>query len=316
VLATTSEADALVGREALAIVTLPAPVAARRAGLSDAERRQLVRTALGGVIDGFGPDLIAVDTFPSGPHGELAGVKTDRHTRRALIRRSVPDATADALTAGLGDYDLAILAGDPEPLIVELPIAVRHVPPITSIEASCLADRATARRLLGLPDGRLILVAAGGGGDLVGMERARVIAEAVVRVAPELTPVLAVGPLARDWSPRPEPKIRTLRTAALASLLAAFDGAFAPAGYNTAHELAKARVPAALSAQPRPFDDQAARAARFEKAGFARALTTTSDDAVAEAIAWMATARIPELEAGGADRAAEALLDLVTGGRR
>jgi predicted glycosyltransferase len=98
-------------------------------------------------------------------------------------------------------------------------------------------------------------------------------------------------------------------------VLAAFDGAFAAAGYNTAHELARARVPAALFAQPRPFDDQAARAARLAAAGFACVLASTSDEAVAGALAWMATARVPELEPGGADRAAEALLDLATGGR-
>src|SRR5262245_10942621 len=85
------------------------------------------------------------------------------------------------------------------------------------------------------------------------------------------------------------------RAAPLAPLLAAFDGAFAPAGYNMAHELAKARVPAALFAQPRAFDDQAARAGRFAAAGFARALGTTTDDAIAGALAWMGSARVAEV---------------------
>ncbi|HEX4418148.1 MAG TPA: hypothetical protein VH165_09640, partial [Kofleriaceae bacterium] len=86
-------------------------------------------------------------------------------------------------------------------------------------------------------------------------------------------------------------------------------------------ELARARVPAALFAQPRSFDDQAARAARFAGAGYAYALTgvatggTTgfADDAIAAALAWMTRARVPVLPADGAERAAEALIALVIG---
>jgi len=371
VLATTSQAHALLAAEPLAIVALPAPAAARRAGLSDAERRRLVRAALAGAVEGFGPDLIVVDTFPSGPHGELAGLADLGHrARRALVRRSVPDARDEALLAGLGGYDLAILAGDPVPQRVELPIAALHVPPITLVEPADALDRPAARAALGLPDGRAILVAAGGGGDPEAVARATAIAGAILRVAPDVTPVLALGPLAPDeamrdagfrpidaapdvarFAPRhrapdeatpganlrasgatPEPpalaarssaqgqavrgsQLRVLRTAPLAQLLAAFDGAFTPAGYNTAHELAKAGIPAALFARPRPFDDQAARAARFVAAGFACGLSGTADDHVAAALAWMATARVPALETGGADRAAEALLDLATGAR-
>jgi UDP-N-acetylglucosamine--N-acetylmuramyl-(pentapeptide) pyrophosphoryl-undecaprenol N-acetylglucosamine transferase len=317
VLATTSQAHALLAPEPLAIVTLPAPTAARRAGLSDAERRRLVRAALDGVVEGFAPDLIVVDTFPSGPHGEIAGLGDPAglapRAKRALVRRSVPELREDALLAGLGDYDLAVLAGDPAPQDAVLPIPTLRVPPITLAEARDGLDREAARASLALPDGRAILVAAGGGGDPDAAARALAIAEAIVRVAPEVTPVLALGPLAPDRATAPGAKIRVIRIAPLAPVLAAFDGAFAPAGYNTAHELAKARVPAALFAQPRPFDDQADRAARFASAGFACALASATDDAIARALAWMATARVPELEAGGADRAAEGLIDLVTG---
>ena len=268
-----------------------------------------------------------------------------------------------------------MLAGDPGPQRVEVPIPSLHVPPITLVEARDLLDRAAARAALGLPDGPAILVAAGGGGDAEAAGQARAIAEAILRVAPEVTPVIALGPLAAPPDGRaasagakiqtvqvaaPEgravsagarihtvqvaaphgragtddariqtvqvapregraaitgARIRTVQLAPLAPLLAAFDGAFAPAGYNTAHELAKARVPAALFARPRPFDDQAGRAARLVAAGFARALAAFTDDAIAGALAWMASARVPELAGDGADRAAEALLDLATGGR-
>lgn len=334
VLATTSEAHSLLAGEPLAVVHLPAPLAARRAGFSDAERRRLVRGTLDGVAESFAPDLIVADTFPSGPHGELAGVF--ERARRAIVRRSVPDERdGDAtLTQGLRDFHLAIIADDPlpVPLATPLPIPSQRVPPITIAEAREGKSREAARAELGLPlAGRAILVAAGGGGDPDAHVRAQAIAETVLRVAPDTLVVLALGPLATAQRalasaaplptsvsaplPSPTAAVRVVHATPLQPLLAAFDGAFSPAGYNTAHELAKAAVPAALFAQARPFDDQAARARRFAEASLACAMTDFGDDAIERAMAWMTTAPRPSIEAGGADRAADALLDLATGAR-
>jgi UDP-N-acetylglucosamine--N-acetylmuramyl-(pentapeptide) pyrophosphoryl-undecaprenol N-acetylglucosamine transferase len=317
VLATTSEAHALLAAEPLAIVRLPPPLAARRAGFSDLERRRLVRGALEGVVEAFAPDLIACDTFPSGPHGELAGIGVGR-ARRALIRRTIPADRAhdEALARGLADYDLAIVADDPIALPAELAIPMLRVPPITIAEGGDGLSREAARAALALPaTGRCVLIAAGGGGDREAGDRAREIAEAIARLAPGTTVVLAPGPLAPD-PVRASPEIRIARAAPLQPLLAAFDAAFAPAGYNTAHELAKAGIPAALFALPRPFDDQAGRAARFARAGLGYELRRFDDEAIAAAIAWTASPRAPApgpgIEACGADRAADALLDLVT----
>ena len=96
-----------------------------------------------------------------------------------------------------------------------------------------------------------------------------------------------------------------MQAAPLSPYFAAFDGAIAPAGYNTTHELALAGVPAALFAQARPFDDQAARAERFG----ATVLHSFDDGAIRRALDTMKPLRA--IEAGGADRAAKALLDLV-----
>ncbi len=122
--------------------------------------------------------------------------------------------------------------------------------------------------------------------------------------------MLAAGPLARGGIVG-DAGVRRIEEAPLQPLLAAFDGAIAPAGYNLAHELTKAGVPVALFAMARPFDDQAARAARFEAAGIGRAIARIDDAHVAAAVAWMAKARRPSIASGGADRAADALLGLV-----
>jgi predicted glycosyltransferase len=310
-LATTSEADALIAAERPACVRWPAPAAAREAGLDDAARREIAARVLRGAVEGFRPDLLVTDTFPTGPHGELAGLVREI-PRRALVRRSVrPERAAEALLrAGIADYHLAVVPDDPgEHRAEALPIPVKRVPPITLREAAEALPREEARRRLGLPrDARVILVAAGGGGDPEAAALAARLAEAVA--ATGALAALAAGPLSRARRARRGPA-HVIREAPLQPTLAAFDGAFAPAGYNLAHELAKAGVPAALFAMPRPFDDQEARARRFAEAGLAYALAAPAE--APAALAWMLSAPRPSLPAGGADRAAEALLALVSG---
>ncbi|MCL2447649.1 MAG: hypothetical protein FWD17_01745 [Polyangiaceae bacterium] len=314
-LATTSQADALLAVEPIASVRWPAPVMARRSGWPDNRRADVAARVVRGAIEAFRPHLLVTDTFPFGPHGELSGV-VRRVPRRALVRRSVrPDRAAEAPPAsGLRDYELAIVPDDPGRLAGEaLPMPVVRVPPITLFEADEGLGREEARERLGLTgQERVILVCSGGGGDDDAALDAARAAEAIARIPRGPCPVLAMGPLARGVStPR---GIRRLEQTPLQPLLAAFDGAIAPAGYNLAHELAKAGVPLVLFARPRPYDDQEGRASRFEHAGIARALTRIDDETVTAAVAWMERAPRPSIAAGGADRAAEALLDLVAQG--
>ncbi len=307
-LATTSEADPLLREPELVVVRLPAPATARGAKFSDDERRRLVRGVIEGALGSFGPDLLVVDTFPSGPHDELAGIATD--AKRALVRRAVPaeKAREAALARGLDAFDLAIVAGDPGIVDVSLPVPALHVPPITISEARLARDEARTR--LGLArDGRIALVASGGGGDADAAAHASTIARALEGAEPGLTVVRARGPLDRESDD-------ALRIAPLAPYLSAFDVAFTSAGYNTSHELAKARVPTVLWAEPRPYDDQAARVDRFVKAGHAVLLADFTSGAIASALERARALRPAKMETGGADRAADALLDLATGGRR
>lgn len=286
VLATTSEADALLRASPAAVVRLPSISAARGAGFSDAERRALSAATLRGVVDGFAPDAVVSDTFPNGPHGELAWLGT--RVKRAVVRRAVPDESADVLTSGLGDVAAVIVASD-----AGLP---GDVPPIVLAPPRLSRDEARAR--LGIQGGaRAVLVTCGGGGDAEAVARARDLAAEVRRCG--ATAIEALGPLAGS------------HLAPLGAYLAAFDGAFSPAGYNTAHELASAGVPAALWACARPYDDQAARARRLAASGHAIELAE-----VAEALAWMARARIEPLAANGAELAAARIVALVTGGAR
>lgn len=319
-LATTSEADSLLtARDTLAVVRLPAPVRARAANLSDVERRRVTRAVLEALVRAQAPDVLVVDTFPSGPHEELAGIASrawDGDLRRVLVRRSMARMTRDAdlVTAGLDVYDRVLVADDPSPHDRSGDPKVLRVPPITLTEANdARLSRVEARRDLGLPaDGRAVLVMAGGGGDADARERACTIARAIAERDSTIV-ALALGPLSRV---RPcLDRVHLIDRAEIAPLLAAFDGVFAPAGYNTAHELAKARIPAALYAQSRPFDDQRERAERFAAAGFAVALGDDTSD-IARALEWMSRDYAPRatIEPEGARRAAEGILALVTRG--
>ncbi len=312
-LVTTSEADTLLAGEPLALVRLPAPLAARRAGFSDTERRRLVRACLEAALSAFAPDVLVADTFPEGPHGELAGAREAR-ARRVLVRRHIPPERLadDALAVGLERYELAILAGDPVALEANLPMRCVHVAPITRADASALAPRAEARARLGLPAlGRIVLVTSGGGGDASAAARAARLAEVLVDLDPSLLVAVTCGPL-EAAPPSLPPRVVALRVAPLAPWLLAFDGAFSAAGYNTAHELALAGVPAALFASPRPFDDQRARARRFAAAGLAFSLEHDDAGAIRAALTWIDQAERPSLTTGGAAQAADAVLDLAT----
>ena len=316
-LLTTSEATALYDDPSITVVRLPSPKNAQRAGIPDAARRRLVRSLVDSAAESFAPDLLVIDTFPKGPHGELEGLLR-APAKRALVRRDVHAARAadDVSHAGIERFDLVVLAGDPGP--IEEPQGTRHsvhVPPITMYEPEDALTRQAARGELGIPDdARAILIAAGGGGDAGGNATAIAIAESVVKLDQDAHVVLLEGPLRERSTAALPSRARTVTVTPLSRYLSAFDRAFSAAGYNSAHELAKAGVPTALFAEPRPFDDQRARAERFERAGLAHFVESVSDETISRALAWKPPSKVAAIGIHGADRAADALLALVVGG--
>jgi UDP-N-acetylglucosamine--N-acetylmuramyl-(pentapeptide) pyrophosphoryl-undecaprenol N-acetylglucosamine transferase len=310
-LATTAEADPLFfGRPSVATLRLPTQAGARAAGWTDAERRYVVEQVLLGAAEGFSPDVLVVDTFPSGPHAEAAHLLREVPLR-VLVRRTVrPEKRrARALSEGLDLYDLVVVPDDPSPLPPEaLGARSVRVPPVTLGEASAGLSRAEARRALGLPrTGRCALVGVGAGGDEDAAEAALRVVELLHQAAPSYLAVVAESPLSAAGALG---QARSVRVAPLQRYLAAFDVAVAAAGYNTAHELAKAAVPTVLYAQDRPFDDQAARAKRFADAGLAVELGEMTADGLREALAKARALKPQPPAAGGAEAAARAIWSL------
>jgi predicted glycosyltransferase len=302
-LATSSRAEALLAFAGVPAIRLPPLAESLGAGFGDGDRRRLAAGVLEGIAEGFAPDVLVADTFPSGPDLEAAGL-IDRVPLRVLVRRTIrPERAADAAArAGLERYDLIVLPGDPGPSEPG-PAGLRsvRVPPITIVPAGGMAGREEARRALGIPEGRVALVACGGGGD---PEAAGIVAAVAenLREDGRFAPFVATGPLARGVPNPPVPLARWLR---------AFDAAVLAAGYNSAHEAAAAGLPLALFARPRRFDDQAARARRFEAAGLAVRLPSLDAVAIRRALDDLPSPR--PLQADGARAVARAVLDLAEG---
>jgi UDP-N-acetylglucosamine--N-acetylmuramyl-(pentapeptide) pyrophosphoryl-undecaprenol N-acetylglucosamine transferase len=300
-LATTSEADALLRATEISALRLPSTAAARRQGLPISAYRRLSRGVLQGLLEGFAPELLVVDTFPAGPHLELEPIVA-QVPLRALIQRSVTEESArrPEMTTARGLYHLTIAPADPTPL-APLWRGMKGIPPITLPVP--LLPRDEARRALGLDPGeRVALLNPGGGGDPDALAFAERLRAPLERRHYRI--FFAAGPLAHD---RPEAR----RLCPLKPFLRAFDVAFAAAGYNSAHELAEAGVPTALFAGPRPFDDQRGRAARFQKAGLAVALNSDDPAAVLEALDLLEALVPPPLATGGAAAAASLLAALL-----
>lgn len=287
-LATTSQAHDLVRWSGVPAVGLPPP-----GTLPEAERRALLRGALRGVVEGWRPDVLVVDTFPEGPHGEATDA-LDAVGRCVLIRRTVrPDRAAEpAVARGLSRHQLVIVPDDPDPQPLPDHPACLRVPPVV-LDAG---DEPAARRALRRPDGPSVLVACGGRGD----PDSAAFGEAARAACGALgwpPPVVVDGLLDGGERAVPTPAARWL---------GAFDVVVASAGYNTAHECAARGLPAVLYARERAFDDQRARALRFAALGLAVAVERPEE--VAEALP-RAVGRGPRRwPCGGADAAAAAAL--------
>jgi predicted glycosyltransferase len=315
-IATTSEADDLLRAVDIPSVRIPSPRIARRAGWHDEGRRSLAEGILLGIASGMRPDVLVVDTFPSGPQLEATKL-LDEVPRKVLIRRSIYDSRAldPRSKNGIEKYQLVVCPDDPfalDPDAVCAAHAARivRVPPITLFEPTEARSRVDARSRLALPlEAKLVLVAFGGGGDPGSAEIAAVVARTLIEIDPSIVPVIALGPLATR--PSLPDGVLAVKTSPLQLDLAAFDFAISAAGYNSAHELAKAKIPTAFLARERMFDDQAGRAERFTSAGHATVLTDTSREAIARALGSLRDLRCPGLTLGGADATAREILAMV-----
>ncbi len=317
-----SEADALIGRQGFPSFKIPSKTALRRASVSDPEAIQLIRGLAQAALAELEPDVLVVDTFPTGSYDELLPILgQDAVTKVFVFREQRADyARRIPYAKLLSTFHLLLIPHPPD--FFELPfepppgLEVAWAGDIIFGERNELWTKAKARRSLGIGrDRTVVYTAAGGGGDPDSERTLRTIVGAV-RELPKVHILVGAGPLYQ----KPGKSGRDLAWSTyypVSRLFRAFDFAISSSGYNTVNELLFFGLPAILYAQVRGADDQLARARRVAAGGGALVVEKLSRANLREALQQMAdrelrarmskVARtlVPE---NGARRAAEHIL--------
>lgn len=262
----SSEAPQLTLEAGFPTFKLPSKTIARQAGMDMLEYRRLAKHFIWNTLGVFRPDLLVVDTFPSGSFDELFQV-LDGPFRKGLILREVKReyAARPMFRAALRLYDEILVPGESAAVDrMALPpgLPVTPVGRLTQLDAAEFYTRDQARTHLGLAkDARVVYLSAGGGGDATSAEMLQATSDALAAL--DCTVVIGAGPLYRG------PKVASSDDRAgsivwctqpgLSRCFKAFDVAISAAGYNTYHELMLARVPTIFMPQVKVADDQARR---------------------------------------------------------
>ena len=269
----SSEAPQLTLAAGFPTFKLPSKTVARQAGMDMLEYRRLAKHFIWNTLGVFQPDLLVVDTFPSGSFDELFQVLDGPFKKGLILREVKPQyAARPTFRAALKLYDRLLVPSDAAAVArMKLPAGLepRPVGRLTQLDGAEFMGRAAARAELNVsPDLPLVYLSAGGGGDATSVVTLRdtvagLLGETQAHV------LVGAGPLYRG--PRiHHPRVIWSTEPNLARVFPACDVAISAAGYNTFHELMLARVPSIFLAQDKIADDQAARVARAVELGAAQ----------------------------------------------
>jgi UDP-N-acetylglucosamine--N-acetylmuramyl-(pentapeptide) pyrophosphoryl-undecaprenol N-acetylglucosamine transferase len=320
---TSSEADHVIYREGFAAVKLPSKTIRERCGLRKGSYLKLVQTVTWNTLAAFDPDVLVVDTYPTGSFEELIPALRWRQKNVFVFREQrAESAGSELLQASLRLYDLILIPHDDVSLVGPLPepVKARAVGPILIRERQELPSRAQARQALGLPEDATLLYASfGGGGDPEGA-RALTLTAQVARELPGVRLVVGAGPLWREQLPALEGAVVLQGRYPALDFLPAFDAAVTAAGYNAVHELLYAGVPSVFVPFERMVDDQEKRAREVAAAGAGLACSPLTREGLTRAVRELMNPATRErlrgaarkrVERNGAEPAARALLELL-----
>ena len=210
--------------------------------------------------------------------GDVAGLVCDVSVEAAILARLCGTRTVIVRMHGRRDdapHGLAAAVADaflaPYPEALEEPSTPPEVRARTfyagfTTPPRPVPSRSEARRRLGLPAGRLVLVAVGGGGH-------RLSAADLRGLGAELagTQVVVVGPVDEPSTPGRAPGHVRVEgwVSDMASYLAAADVVIGSAGMALVGEVVSADRPFVVVPEPRPFGEQRSLAERLEAVGAA-----------------------------------------------
>jgi len=258
---TSSDASDVLAEAGFAAFKIPSKTIARKTELNKLEYRRLAKHFVWNTLGVFAPDLLVVDTFPSGSFDELFQVLDGPFKKSFIYRKVKPEYAARAtFRSAASMYDTVVAPHSESNCPVEQVggKSIRFSGEVAQFDPMDLPNRDEARRELGIADeDRLVYISAGGGGD----PNARRQLESIVATLKDVANVhmlIGAGPLYRG--PRVSgPKVTWFDGSAVAKYFRAVDAAISAAGYNTFHELMLARVPSAFFAQSKIADDQRER---------------------------------------------------------
>jgi len=320
---TSSEATGVLLEAGFASFKVPSKTVVRQAGMDMLEYRRLARQFIWQMLGVFTPDLLVVDTFPSGSFDELFQLLDGPFRKALILRRVKPEyARRPIYKAALGLYPTIVVPHSRDSLTdieTSSPSSNTwtHTGEVLQCEPQELPTRAEGRAQLGVPeDARLVYVSAGGGGD-PGSEEALEALVGALGAMPEVHLLVGAGPLYQGRR-LPGERVTWFTNPQVHRFFPACDAALTAAGYNTFHELLYLRVPSAFYAQPKVADDQAGRVQRAEAASACLSLEVPLEPEAVRAVLTelldperqvaMRAAMAAWLPDNGASRAARALL--------
>jgi UDP-N-acetylglucosamine--N-acetylmuramyl-(pentapeptide) pyrophosphoryl-undecaprenol N-acetylglucosamine transferase len=285
---TSSDASDMLADARFAAFKIPSKTVARSAGLEKLEYRRLAKHFIWQTIGVFSPDLLVVDTFPSGSFDELFQI-LDGPFKKSFIHRNVKSdyASRPTFRVAMSFYDAVVIphrapaleTSDHGDQLGAIPH--RYTGEVVQFDREQLPDRQTVRRELRISDStRLIYVSAGGGGDPQAEESLRKII-GLLETKPDCHLIVGAGPLYRGQRFM-GPSITWCETSSIWRYFPGCDAAVSAGGYNTFHELLFAGVPSLFYAQEKIADDQWLRVKSAEDCGACLTIPSLDDDSELE----------------------------------
>lgn len=215
----------------------------------------------------FRPTVLISDTFPRGSYGELIPyVESD--IRKVILLRPCPMMLQwERYRHYLELFEKIIVPFEPG-ADVEFPgdlgARATWVGPILLRSADALMPREAARRTLGLPaQGRIVLVAFGGGGNRQVRDQIELVFQAAAAF-PDVIFAVLKPPLGRYAMPAaPAGNARVISYFPILECLDAFDAAISSCGMNSSAELIYAGVPMVWLPIGRASQDQIPNTKRY-----------------------------------------------------
>jgi len=276
---TSSDASDVLADADIAAFKIPSKTVAKKTLLNKLEYRRLAKHFVWNTLGVFSPDLLVVDTFPSGSFDELFQM-LDGPFKKSFIYRAVkPEYAARAtFRSAASMYDVVVAPHSEQSCPAEQigNQKIRCSGEVLQYDRDDFLPRDVVREQLGIaPTDRLVYVSAGGGGDPGVEDQLRSIIAAVSGI-PNVHLLVGAGPLYRG-NRISAPNLTWFTGPGVGQYFGGVDAAICAAGYNTFHELLLAGVPTAFFAQSKIADDQSARISSAAHHGACRKIESVDD---------------------------------------